>query len=70
MANNLSNKLYLKKDLYSLLIGVKCISIYSMFLMCLCNLKARFTPLCANITLIPHMWEFCRYGKQSEQRRG
>ena len=43
------------------LIRVKRISIYSMFLRCLCNLNARFTPLCAKITLIPHLCEFCRY---------
>ena len=42
-------------------IGVNRISIYRVFLMCLCNLNARFTPLCANITLIPHFFEFCRY---------
>ena len=46
--------------LAGLVIGVNCISIYSMFLRCLCNLNARFTPLCVNITLTPHLCEFCR----------
>ena len=40
---------------------VKRIRIYNMFIRCLCNLNAKFTPLCTNITLIPHMREFCRY---------
>ena len=43
------------------LIGVNRINIYSVFLMCLCNLNARFTSLFVNITLIPHLFEFCRY---------
>ena len=35
------------------------ISIYSLFLRCLCNLNARFTPLYVNITLTD-LCEFCR----------
>ena len=42
------------------LIRVNHIRIYSMFLVCLCNLNARFIPLFLSITLIPHSCEFCR----------
>ena len=41
-------------------IGVNRISIYSVFLRCLCNLNVKFSPLCVNITLTPHLCEFCR----------
>ena len=34
---------------------VNRISIYRVFLICLCNLNAKFIPLCTNITLTPHL---------------
>ena len=40
------------------MIGVNHISIYSVFLVCLCNLNAIFTPLFLSITLIHHPCEF------------
>ena len=46
------------KNCLAVMIGVNCISIYSVFLRCLCNLNARFIPLCANITLNPHLCKF------------
>ena len=46
-----------------LVIGVNHISIYNMFIMCLCNLNAIFTPLFVNITLISHLCEFCKHLK-------
>ena len=38
-----------------------------MFLMCLCSLNARFTPLCTNITLIPHFYEFLQVIASKEE---
>ena len=52
---------YVGKVCDMLLIRVDRVSINSVFLRCLCNLNARFTPLCTNITLTPHLCEFCRY---------
>ena len=45
-------------------------SIYSVFFMCLCNLKARFTPVFLKITLIPHLLMFCRIRKKIKQNDG
>ena len=51
LSNKLENTfLSLLKDkknvkFWGYLIGVNHISIYNMFLVCLCNLNARFTPL-------------------------
>ena len=49
------------------LICVNHTSIYSVFSKCLCNLNARFTHIFLKITLIPHLFMFCRIKRKIKQ---